>query len=81
MSKLFRRQKKPSEGDETYPEPDLRAIVPMVEIPEIIVPERLSLKAVKAMAFNPEKVNYNDDYAVGLAEDSLEANEIINNNA
>ena len=83
MSRFFRRQKKPPGGEDKSPsEPDIRTIVPMIEVPPIIVPKRLAPVAVqKQEEFDPAAVDYEKDYGVGLAEDSLEANEIMKNNA
>lgn len=63
-------------------EPNIRDIVPMVKIDPIVVPKRLNSVPRRQV---PEEEKIPDDlmkkYTVQLSEDSLEANEILSNNA
>lgn len=76
-----KRQKKPPEREP--PEVNIRDIVPMVTIPEIIVPERLKLEArfeTPPYADKDLSKGYSVD-PVSVAKDGLEVSEIIRKNA
>ena len=75
---MWKRKKRQVEKERT--EPDLRDIVPMVKIDPIVVPERITAVPQKQ---EEEKIPQDliEKYTLKMAEDSLEVNEILSNNA
>ena len=75
---MWKRKKRRVEKEKA--DPDIRDIVPMVKIAPIVVPKRMTSVPRKQ---EEEKIppDLMEKYTLKMAEDSLEVNEILSNNA